>query len=238
MTGIEINGARILFEIPILGGIKISETVLGSFIVVLIILIICLIFSRKLSKIPTTKTQILAEKFVVMMDNLVESTMGSGKVRYTPYIITIMLSSIFGSLIGLVGMRPVTADINTTLTWSLITFFVIQYSGIKAKGVKKHYKGLLEPMPFMLPLNLVGELSTPVSMSFRHFGNIMSGMVINTLVYAGLASLTTVIFGTAIPFLQVGIPAFLSLYFDLFSGFMQAFIFCMLTMVFVANASE
>ena len=190
-----------------------------------------------MKKKPIQKKQIIAEKLVLMMDNLVLGTMGEKNISYTPYILTLFLSSIFGSLISLLGLRSITADINTTMTWSVITFFMIQIAGVKSKGVK-HYKGLMEPMPFMLPLNIVGELSTPVSMGFRHFGNIMAGMVITTLVYSGLSSLTTIIFSTSIPFLQVGIPAFLSLYFDLFSGLMQAFIFCMLTMVFVSKASD
>ncbi len=190
-----------------------------------------------MKKKPVEKKQIIAEKLVLMMDNLVSGTMGVKNISYTPYILTLFLSSIFGSLISLIGLRSITADINTTMTWSVITFFMIQIAGVKSKGIK-HYKGLMEPMAFMLPLNIVGELSTPVSMGFRHFGNIMAGMVITTLVYSGLSSLTTIIFSTSIPFLQVGIPAFLSLYFDLFSGLMQAFIFCMLTMVFVSKASD
>lgn len=238
MSEIKIVGPKILFDIPILGGIQITETVFYSFMVTFLIFILSIVLTRKLSKIPTKKTQIIAEKFVIIIYGFVETTMGKTKQRYTPYIMTILLSSILGSLISLLGFRSVTADINTTMTWAIITFIMIQYSGIKSKGIIKHYKGLLEPMPFMLPLNLISELSTPVSMGFRHFGNIMSGMVINSLVYAALSGLTMIIFEISIPFLQIGVPAVLSLYFDLFSGFMQAFIFCMLSMVFIANSAE
>ncbi len=198
MSEIKIVGPKILFDIPIFGGIQITETVFYSFMVTFLIFILSIVLTRKLSKIPTKKTQIIAEKFVIIIDKFVETTMGKAKQRYTPYIMTILLSSIFGSLISLLGFRSVTADINTTMTWAIITFIMIQYSGIKSKGVVKHYKGLLEPMPFMLPLNLISELSTPVSMGFRHFGNIMSGMVINTLIYAALSGLTMIIFGISI----------------------------------------
>ena len=92
----------------------------------------------------------------------------------------------------------------------------------------------------MLPINIVSELATPVSLSFRHFGNIAAGSVITSLLYTALAALTNIIFRgfITVPIFQLGIPAVLSIYFDLFTGFMQAFIFSMLTMAFISNAAE
>ena len=89
----------------------------------------------------------------------------------------------------------------------------------------------------MLPLNILSEIATPVSMSFRHFGNIAGGMVITTLLMGALSALSTALH-LPIPLLQIGIPGVLSLYFDLFSGCIQAFIFSMLTMAYVGSARE
>ena len=109
-------------------------------------------------------------------------------------------------------------------------------------------KGFTTPIPIMTPFNILSEIATPISMACRHFGNILSGVVIDGLIYAALATATKALFGLipgavgsvlgTIPFLSVGLPAITSLYFDWFSGVMQAFIFCMLTIMYIANAAE
>jgi len=112
-----------------------------------------------------------------------------------------------------------------------MSFVMIQAAKIKSNGIGGYLKS------FINPLNIISEVSTPVSMSFRHFGNIAGGMIISSLIYFALTGLSTAI-GLAVPIFTVGIPAVLSLYFDLFSGFMQAFIFIMLTMCFIESASS
>ena len=151
-----------------------------------------------------------------------------------------MIFSALGSLISLTGLRPVTADLNTTLSWALVTFMMVQLGGIKTKGFGGWLKGFLDPIPVMLPMNIMSEIANPISLSFRHFGNIAAGSVITSLIYSGLAALTNIIFQgwLPIPIFQLGLPAVLSVYFDLFSGVLQAFIFCMLTMVFVGMATD
>lgn len=234
---ITINGPKIMFRIPIFGGIEVTETVVWSWMIIAFIFILCLVLTRKLEKIPRSYSQKLAEKIVVAIDNMVESTMGKRNTAYAPYILTLMTFSILGSLIGLLGFRSVTADINTTLAWALMTFVLIYYSGIRFQGLK-HFKGFIEPTPVMLPLNIISEMATPVSLSFRHFGNILSGMIITLLMYGGLAAASSAIIPNSIPFLQLGLPAVFSVYFDLFSGCIQAYVFSMLTMVYVSNAND
>lgn len=234
MNNIEVNGPKVIFSI---GGIDINETTVNGWIVIALVFILCLVLTHKLEKIPRKKTQQIAEKLIVFVDNLVETTMGKQFAHYAPYILTLLIFSAFGSLISLVGMRSVTADINTTLGWALITFVLIYFEGFRAHGFRGKMKGFIEPTPVMLPLNIISEAATPVSMSFRHFGNIFAGSVISLLVYAGLAGLTTLLFKTNIPFLQIGIPAVLSVYFDLFSGCIQAYVFSMLTMVYISNSA-
>lgn len=234
-----MDGPKIIFTIPLLGGIPVTETVVNSWGIILVVFIICRLLTRNLGKIPTG-VQVSAEKFVVIISNMVDSTMGEGKQKYAAYIGTVFIFSALGSLIALLGLRPITADLNTTLSWALVTFMMVQLGGIRTKGFIGWLKGFLEPVPIMLPINIMSEIANPISLSFRHFGNISAGMIIITLVYSGLTVLTDVVFGGVfpIPIFQLGIPAVLSVYFDLFSGVMQAFIFCMLTMVFVGMATD
>lgn len=236
----EITGARIYWEsdfsLPLFGQISITETMVNAWIVMLIILGLCLFLTHNLQKIPKGK-QALIEKAVLMVDNLIEQNMGKGCLNYAPYIVTLLLSSVLGSLVSLIGLRSVTADLNTTLGWALMTFAMILYANIRYKGLGGYFKGFLEPIPVMLPLNILSEIATPVSMSFRHFGNIAGGMVITTLLLGALGALSTALH-LPIPLFQIGIPGVLSLYFDLFSGCIQAFIFSMLTMAYVGSARE
>ncbi len=236
---VSINGPKIVAEIPI-GGITvtITETVINSWIIIGVVLILCLILTHKMEVRPRKKTQVLAEWAVNAVDKMVEGTMGKSCMKYSPYIMALLVSSALGSLISLTTLRSTTADINTTITWAACTFVLIQFNGIRTKGLKKYFKGFFEPVAFISPLNIISEFSTPLSMAFRQFGNIAAGMVITTLLYSALASFSSMLFHTSVPVLQIGIPAVLSVYFDLFTGLLQAYIFSMLTMVFISNARD
>lgn len=241
----KLTGPEILFKIPVFGGIPVSETIVNMWIVMAVVVSVCIWLGRGLKIRPETKKQIVAEKIVEMLYNLVKNTMGEKCLKYAPYIGTLFAISILGSLLGLVGMRPYTADLSVTLGWALVTFFMVQITSIRTSGILGWLKGFIEPVPFLLPINLVGEFANPISMSFRHFGNIAAGMIITSLIYSALAALSAALlsfipntFLKSIPIFQAGVPAILSIYFDLFSSFLQAYIICMLTMVFVKNASE
>ena len=117
-----------------------------------------------------------------------------------------------------------------------MTFAMITYAKIKTNGFFGYLKSFADPIP-LTPLNIISEIATPVSMSFRHFGNVAGGMIITSLLYYALEGISSAL-GMSIPFLTIGIPAVLSVYFDLFSGFMQAFIFMMLSMVYIGSARE
>ncbi|MBP3311947.1 MAG: F0F1 ATP synthase subunit A [Butyricicoccus sp.] len=205
-------------------------------IVMVFILFLCIFLTSRMEKIPKGK-QAVAEKIVLMIDGLVDQNMGPDFRGYSPYIATLMMSSVFGSLCSLVTLRSVTADLNTTLGWALITFAMITYTKIKYNGFGGYLKGFTEPIIVMAPLNLLSEIATPISMSFRHFGNIAGGFVITTLLLSALSALSTALH-LPLPLFQIGIPGVLSLYFDLFSGCIQAFIFSMLTMAYVGSAKE
>lgn len=235
------QGPRVVFE---LFGWNCTETVVMGWLVIVIVAVLCKVLTSNLKKIPETKRQVIAEMLVKFVNNTVRSNMGEDMMAYAPYIGALLLYALLGSLISLVGLRSVTADFNTTLAMALITFAMITYTKIKYHGFGGYLKGFCSPIGFMLPLNLISEVATPASMAFRLFGNVAGGMVISGLVYGALGSLSAAIglsfeAGTwAFNVFQVGIPAVLSVYFDLFSGTIQAYIFSMLTMVNVAAGKD
>lgn len=244
MDSINITGAKIYFNIPIFGGIPITETQVNSLIVLVIVTALCLILTHNLKVRPTSKRQIVAEWIVETAEKLVKSNMGEKFMGYTPFICALLALSAFSSLLSLVGLYPPTADLNTIAGWALLVFVLITFYKIKTNGFGGYLKGFTQPIFVLTPFNILSEVATPISMTFRHFGNIVSGIVISTLVYAALAAASNALFSWlpgvlgSIPFLQVGIPAVLSIYFDVFSSLMQAFIFSMLTMLYIANAAS
>ena len=222
----------------------ITQTTVSLFVVTLLLMILAKLATKNLSKRPG-RLQVLVEKGVGMIYGLVEDTMGKHNLKFAPYIGTLFLSSIFGSLIGTTAIfRSATGDLSVTLAWALVTTGMVWYNNIKNFGFKAWLKGFTEPIVVMTPMNIVSEIAQPISMAFRHFGNVAGGSVLTSLIYAALALVSKAIFGwlpamvleVFPPLLQAGVPAFLSLYFDFFSGFVQAFVFCLLTMVYVAGA--
>lgn len=228
--------------IAIIGNFKISETIIVSWFIIAALALVSFFLTRNLKKVPTTKRQVFLEYAVGVLYDMVNNTMGEKVVKrmpnIVPYIGSLFLFFACSNLIGLLGFRSPTTDIDTTLAWALITFFMIYFTGIKFNGLA-YFKGLLEPLPFLLPLNIIGEIAKPISLTFRPFGNILGGAVIMALIYQFLGWLSSLIPGIGtIPIGQLVIPVPLHLYFDLFAGLLQSFIFIMLTMVFVSNAAE
>ena len=287
---LEVNGAFIYFEIPIFGGIPITQTTVSFFLVTVLLCWASIYLGKGLKKRPDGK-QVLVEKGVMMLQNMVVETMGAHNVHWTPFIGTIFLSSICGTFIGLTGfLRSATADISCVMVWAVMVSVIIWYNNIKNNGFVGWLKGFTEPIVVMTPMNVVSEIAQPLSMAFRHFGNVAGGGVITTIIYAALSAASTLIlnllganggimgaalmvagvilvvlyrknrkkaalvfgiicgvlglFGLLqglgilvdVPILTYGIPAVLSCYFDLFSGFVQAYVFSLLTMVYIAGS--
>ena len=284
---VSVEGAYIYFQIPIFGGINVTQTMLSLLLVTLLLGIGGYLLGKNLQKRPG-KLQVLTEKGVMMLQNMVVSTMGAHNVGWTPYIGTIFLSSICGSYIGLTGfLRSSTADLSVPLTWSIMTTLIIWYQSIKRNGVLNWLKGFTEPIVVMTPMNIISEIAQPISLAFRHFGNVAGGGVITSILYTALGMLSAAvirlvsgtvvvpivvlalgaalffwgnrskktaarIFGivfavigllgifenlgilAGVPIFQFGIPAVLSIYFDIFSGFVQAFVFSLLSMAYIA----
>ena len=241
---LSVTGPKIYFEIPILGGIKITQTTVSLLVVTILLITLSYFLTRKLTKRPG-RMQVVVEKLVTILYNLVEATMGKHNLKFAPYIGTLFLCSIFGTLIGMTQIfRSTTADLSVTLAWALVTTGLVWYHNIKNFGFLAWLKGFTEPIVVMTPMNIVSEIAQPISMAFRHFGNVAGGSVLTALIYAALAALSNLLFSwlpevvatVMPPIFQAGIPAFLSIYFDLFSGFVQALVFSLLTMVYVGGA--
>ena len=242
---LSVNGPKVYFAIKTpLGDINITQTTVSILVVTLLLTLFGYLATRKLTKRPG-RLQVVVEKLVTMLYSLVEDTMGKHNLKFAPYIGTLFLSSIVGTLLGMTQIfRSITADLSVTLAWALVTTAMVWYNNIKNFGFGSWLKGFTEPIVVMTPMNVVSEIAQPVSMAFRHFGNVAGGSVLTALIYAALGGLTNIVFGwlpEAVlswfpPVFQVGIPAILSIYFDLFSGFVQALVFSLLTMVYVGAA--
>ncbi len=285
-----ITGPGVYFTIPLFGGIPITQTIVSSLVVMVLLCVAGVLLGRKLKKRPS-RMQVITEKGVGMIYDLVSDAMGAHNAHWTPYIATLFLSSLCGSLIGMTGfLRSTTSDLSTTATWAIMTSVLCWYHSIKNFGLKEWLKGFTQPVVIMTPMNIISEIAQPVSLAFRHFGNIAGGGVITTMVYWALAGassallrlltasgvvasvvmlaiaavllivavqkrkwifkLLCAIFAAiglvallealgvfqGVPILQVGLPAILSLYFDLFSGLIQAFVFSLLSMIYISNA--
>ena len=288
---VSINGARILhtFEnVPLLGSVQITQTLAVSWLIMVIITGLCIWLGSGLKVTNISRKQAVAEMGYNAIVNFVRGNMGPEFDRYIPLVCTIFNTSVISNLISLLGIWSPTADLMTELAWALVVFVLITYHKIKASGIVGYLRGFLDPIFILLPINVMSECFTPISMACRHFGNILSGTVISALIYAALTAASNALFGAlgsslviavivtvlglvpavigfrqkkkrllipgavvailgvlailtnlgaAYPWLTLGIPAIPSLYFDWFSGCIQAFIFCTLTTLFIKQAA-
>ena len=249
---ISIVGPKVYYEVPIdfpiLGRFQITETLVISWLVMLIITLLCIWLTHDLKVEKISKRQAFAEMLVEMADKFVIGNMGEKFRYFVPFVAALFATSLVSNLISLLGLRSPTADLNTEAAWAIVVFILITSQKIKAGGVGGYLKGFTQPIALLTPFNILSELATPISLACRHFGNILSGVVINGLLYAALALASSKLLGlipgavgqvlSNVPILAVGLPAVLSVYFDWFTGVMQAFIFCMLTTMYIANAAE
>lgn len=189
------------------------------------VFIFALITRLKLKNFSETPNsfQNFVETIVESMESFVRTTMGDEYAYFADWFFGVIVLIFCSNLSGLVGLRPPTADFATTFAFALSTFVLIHFIGI-TKSKKDYFKSYFEPFILFLPLNIIGELATPISLSFRLFGNILGGYIILGMLY-GLFPI----------YLKLGIPAFLHVYFDIFSGVLQSYIFVILSMTFIRS---
>ena len=195
---VSINGARILatFEnVPLFGTVQITQTLAAAWLVMIIISALCIWLGSGLTVTNISRKQAVAEMAYTSLVNFVRGNMGTGFDHYIPLVGTIFVTSVISNLISLLGIWSPTADLMTELAWGLVVFVIITYHKIKASGIKEYLRGFLDPIAILLPINIMSECFTPVSMACRHFGNILSGTVISALIYAALTAANNALFG-------------------------------------------
>ena len=207
-------------------GIKVylTSTLLATWVVMAILIVLAVVVRlrlRSFTEVPSGVFQNVVETAVEMMDSLANTMMGPQLAGFNAYFFGIFAFILMSNYIGLFGLRPPTADIATTFALALSVFLLIHITGIvRAKGA--YFKSYFQPTPIFFPLNIIGELSKPISLGFRLFGNILGGVIIMGLIYEMLP--------LALNFI---LPSVLHIYFDIFVGALQAFIFTVLSMTFI-----
>lgn len=206
----------------------ITTTTVAGWIITLTILLVGLLANRTLKKagdVPGTFQNIL-EYAMELLESMGRGILGKNAHRFINYIGTIFVFILFCNLSGLFGLRAPTGDFGVTFLLGMVTFFIVNYQGIKNHGVG-HFTGLFQPIPVLFPINVIGEFANPISISLRLFANLLSGIIIMGLWY-----------GMMPWFAKIGIPAALHVYCDLFSGCIQTYVFCMLTMVYINDKMD
>lgn len=209
--------------------IPVTDTVINMWIVMAVLIIVSFILTRKMKLIPESKRQNLVELFVEFISNFTKDIIGHRAKHFVPYIGTVFLFLAFANAISIFnvipnfGIRPPTRDINVTLSMALMSVIVVAYAGIRFKKVSGWLRSYIEPIPLVLPMKILENLIRMLSLSFRLFGNVLGAFIIMEIIYI---------------LMPIVLPAGMSIYFDLFDGILQAFIFIFLTTIYISEAVE
>lgn len=213
---------KTVFEIPLFGGIPISESVVVTWIIMVMILVICRILVHDMKTIPDGR-QAAAEIIVEKLYGFFGDILGERGTRYIPYLATVAIYIGFANLIGLLGFKPPTKDLNVTAALSIMSIFLIEFAGFRQKGAKKWLKSFAEPIPVIAPINILEVFIRPLSLCMRLFGNVLGAFVVMELIKI---------------IVPVIVPVPFSCYFDIFDGLIQAYVFVFLTSLFISEAIE
>ncbi len=212
-----------VFEIPIFGWIPIYESVVVTWIIMAVVFLLCIIFVRNLKVENPGKKQLVLETAVQGLYNFFKDTIGEHGTAYIPYLMAVALYIGIANLIGLLGFKPPTKDMNVTVALAVMSIVLIEVSGIRQKGTKGWLKSFAEPMPIVLPINVLEIFIKPLSLCMRLFGNVLGSFVIMELIKIIIPPV---------------LPAVFSCYFDIFDGLIQAYVFVFLTALFIKEATE
>lgn len=213
-----------------IGGVDIwiTRTIVNTWIIMLGLVAFAVVVRLMLPRFREVPKgfQNAVEAIVEMFDNFVQSNGGDRLMPMGTWFFTVFVFLFVSNISGVIGLRPPTADWATASALAMATFVLIQAAGLRYRGAG-YIKSFFRPHPIFFPLNLLGELAKPVSLSFRLYGNVLSGVILMTLIYS-----------IAPVFLQIGIPVFLHAYFDLIMGALHTYIFCILSLMFIRGATE
>lgn len=211
------------FTIPIFGGIPVAESVVISWVVIAILASIAWFLTRNMKVQNPGKRQLLAETIVTWLDGFIGEMLGENAKEYTTYLETVILYIGLANIIGLLGMKPPTKDMNVTAALAIMSIILIEVAGIRRRKITGWLHSFTEPIAIVTPINILEIGIRPLSLCMRLFGNVLGSFVIMELI------------DMLIP---VGLPLIFSAYFDIFDGFIQAYVFVFLTALFIAEAVE
>ena len=209
------------FTIPVFGGIEVAESVVITWVIMAFMLILAICMTRNLKVQNPGKRQVILETAVCGLQNMVKGIIGEEGAGYVPYLVTVIVYIGISNIIGLFGMKPPTKDLNVTGALAIMSIILIEYSGIHAKGVKRWAKSFAEPVAVVAPLNVLEIFIRPLSLCMRLFGNVLGAFVVMELLK-----------------MPAILPIPFSLYFDIFDGLIQAYVFVFLTSLFIKEAIE
>lgn len=218
----ELN-CETVFTIPVLGGIDVAESVVVSWIIMALLTGLACLLTRNLKVENPKKGQVMLETAVSALHNLVSEMVGEEGRRYVPYLMTVLLYIGISNIIGLFGFKPPTKDLTVTIALGVMSILLIEYAGIYARGVKGWLKSFAQPVAIMTPFNILEIVIRPLSLCMRLFGNVLGAFVIMELIKQ---------------IVPVAVPVPFSLYFDIFDGLIQAYVFVFLTSLFIKEAVE
>ena len=206
-----------------IGGIGIYESVVVTWIIMAVVLLLSLILTRNLKVEHPGKRQLLLEQAVTSLEGITEGILGADGKRYAAYLTSVLMYLGIANLIGILGFKPPTKDLNVTAALAIMSIVLIEYAGIHQKGVKRWLKGFAEPIALVAPINVLELFIKPLSLCMRLFGNVLGAFVIMELIEY---------------IMPVGLPVVFSMYFDNFDGLIQAYVFVFLTGLFIKEAME
>lgn len=218
----ELN-CKTVFTIPIFGGLDISESTVITWFIIALVAILCIALVRNLSVESPSKKQQVLELAVGGLYNIFDGLLGKAGKRYIPYLMSVLIYLGISNVIGILGIKPPTKDMNVTAALALMSIILIEYAGIHSKGGRGFIKSFAQPMAIMTPINLLEVFIRPLSLCMRLFGNILGGFVVMELIKY---------------FVPAIIPIPFSFYFDIFDGLIQAYVFVFLTSLFIKESIE
>lgn len=214
---------KTVFTIPVFGGIKVAESVVVTWIIMAVMTLLAIVLTRKLKTEHISKRQAIAETIVTKLMNMVEGMVGETGHRYVPYLATVLVYIGIANIIGLFGFKSPTKDLTVTAVLAVMSIVLVEFAGIYHKGIKKWLHGFAEPIAIVTPINILEVFTRPLSLCMRLFGNVLGAFVIMELIKF---------------IVPVFLPVVFSLYFDLFDGLLQAYVFVFLTSLYIKEAIE
>lgn len=213
-------GNKTAFTIPVLGGIPVADSVVVTWIIMALLVVISLMLTRKLSVRSPGKVQVALEWAVQFLNGFVKTNIGTHWRPFAPWLGTVALYIGFSNLIGILGLTPPTKDISVTTALAIMSMLLIYGSQFRYNGLLGGLKKFAAPMPLLLPINLMEVVIRPLALCMRLFGNILGAYII-------MEMLKFVV--------PVVLPAIFSIYFDLFDGLIQTVVFVFLTTLFTGE---